>query len=62
LWSDRGGLERIVETLARIGRLHELAFRLAKRGHDPEEVLRSHQGRVGGWCLWKEVRTDVGII
>ncbi len=40
LWSDWGSLERIVETLKRIGRLDELAFRLAQRGHDPEEVFR----------------------
>jgi mannose-1-phosphate guanylyltransferase len=40
LWSDWGSPTRVRETLERIGRLQELAYRLARRGHDPEEVLR----------------------
>ena len=39
LWSDWGSPMRVLQTLERIGRLHELASRLARRGHDPETVL-----------------------
>lgn len=39
LWSDWGSPKRVCETLERIGRLEELAIRLAKRGHDPNSVL-----------------------
>jgi mannose-1-phosphate guanylyltransferase len=40
LWSDWGNPTRICRTLARIGGLHELTSKLARRGYDPEAVLR----------------------
>jgi mannose-1-phosphate guanylyltransferase len=39
LWSDWGSSARVRQTVERIGRLHELASRLAGRGHDPEMIL-----------------------
>ena len=39
LWSDWGSATRIRQTLERIGRLQELTYRLARRGHDPDQVL-----------------------
>lgn len=41
LWSDWGSPRRIRQTLERIGRLPELALKLLRRGHNPEEVLGS---------------------
>jgi len=39
LWSDWGSPNRVRQTLERIGRLYELASRLAERGYKPEAVL-----------------------
>jgi len=39
LWSDWGSSMRVRQTVERIGRLHELTSRLARRGHDPETIL-----------------------
>jgi hypothetical protein len=39
LWSDWGNPSRVRQTLERIGRLNELANRLARQGHEAELVL-----------------------